>query len=78
MFIFDDALKSKLNTRRGILSLTSSIYHLLAFLLPINLPAKKLLQNLRKQRLDWDDPVGENKDGKNGKKICRNFLNWLL
>lgn len=77
MFIFDAALKSKSNTRRGILSLTSSIYDPLGFLAPIILPAKKLLQDMCKQRLDWDNPVGENKveDGKNGKKICQNFLN---
>jgi len=60
MFIFDAVLKSKLNTRRGILSLTSSIYDPLEFLAPIVLPAKKLLQDICKQRLDRDDPVGEN------------------
>ena len=59
LFIFDAALKSKLNTRRGILSLTSSSYDPLEFLAPIILPAKKL-QDLCKERLDWDDPVGEN------------------
>ena len=79
-FIFDTALKSKPNTRRGILSLASSIYDPLGFLAPIILPAKKLLQDLCKQRLDWDDPVGENerRSWENGKKICRNFLNWPL
>ena len=61
VFIFDAALKSRRNTRRGILSLTSSIYDPLGFLVPIILPAKKLLQDLCKQRLDRDDPVGENK-----------------
>ena len=60
MFIFDATLKSKPNTHRGILSLTSSIYDPLGFLAPIILPAKKLLQDLCKQRLDWDDLVGEN------------------
>ena len=59
MFIFDAALKSKPNTRRGILSLASSIYDPLGFVAPIILPAKKLLQDLCKQRLDWDDLVGE-------------------
>ena len=60
-FIFDTTLKSKPNTHRGMLSLASSIYDPLGFLAPIILPAKKLLQDLCKQRLDWDDPVGENK-----------------
>jgi len=58
--LFDAALKSKPNTRRGLLSVTSSIYDPLGFLAPIILPAKKLLQDICKQRLDWDDPVGEN------------------
>ena len=48
LFIFDAVLKSKLNTRRGILSLTSSIYDPLGFLTPIILPAEKLLQDLCK------------------------------
>ena len=60
MFIFDAALKSKQHTRGGILSLTSSIYDPLGFLAPIIVPAKKFLQDLCKQRLDWDDPVSEN------------------
>ena len=55
VFIFSADLKDKPNTRRGILSLTSSIYDPL-----IILPAKKLLQDLCKQKLDWDDPVGAN------------------
>ena len=61
MFIFDAALKSKPNTRRGIMSLTTSIYDPRGFLASIILSAKKLLQDLCKQRLDRDDPVGENK-----------------
>ncbi|XP_078384765.1 uncharacterized protein LOC144667238 [Oculina patagonica] len=60
MFIFSAVLKDKPNTRRGILSLTSSIYDPLGFLAPTILPAKKLLQDLCKLKLDWDDPVGEN------------------
>ena len=60
MFIFDAAQKSKPNTHSGIRSLTSSIYDPLGLLAPIILPTKKLLQDLRQQRLDWDDPVGEN------------------
>ncbi|KAL9958215.1 hypothetical protein ACROYT_G035197 [Oculina patagonica] len=52
MFIFSAVLKDKPNTRRGILSLTSSIYDPLGFLAPIILLAKKLLQDLCKQKLD--------------------------
>ena len=75
MFIFDAALKSKPNTRRGILSLTSSIHDPLGFLAPIILPAKKLLQDLCKQKLDWDDPVCETKveDGKMETRSAKTF-----
>ncbi|XP_078351492.1 uncharacterized protein LOC144636211 [Oculina patagonica] len=59
MFIFNAVLKDKPNTRRDILSLKSSIYDPLGFLAPIILPAKQLLQDLCKLKLDWDDPVDE-------------------
>ncbi|XP_068704307.1 uncharacterized protein [Montipora foliosa] len=58
-FTFAAVLKDKPSTRRGILSLTSSIYDPLGFLVPIILPAKKLLQDLCKQKLGWDDPVSK-------------------
>ena len=58
-FTFAVVLKDKPSTRRGILSLTSSIYDPLGFLVPIILPAKKLLQDLCKQKLGWDDPVSK-------------------
>ena len=45
-FIFDGVLKDKPTTRRGILSLVSSVYDPLGFLAPDVLPAKKLLQDL--------------------------------
>ena len=67
-FIFSAVLKDKPNTRRGILSLTSSIYDPLGFMAPIILPAKKLLQDLCKQSLSWDDPVGDNES--------RRWENW--
>ena len=58
-FMFKVALKDKPNTRRGILSLTSSVYDTLGFVAPIILPAKKLLQDLCKQKLGWDDPISD-------------------
>ena len=57
MFTFKVNLKEKPNTRRGILSLTSSLYDPLGLVDPIILPAKKLLQDLCKQKLGWDDPI---------------------
>jgi len=50
-FTFNVDLKDKPNTRRGILSLTTSVYDPLSFLAPIVLPAKKLLQDLCRKKL---------------------------
>ncbi|PFX17955.1 hypothetical protein AWC38_SpisGene17711 [Stylophora pistillata] len=61
-FLFKVALKDRPNTRRGILSLSSSVYDPLGFVAPVILPAKKLLQKLCKQKLGWDDPISA-KDG---------------
>ena len=58
-FIFDGVLKDKPTTRRGILSLVSSVYDPLGFLAPVVLHAKKLLQDLCREKLGWDDPIGE-------------------
>ena len=60
IFNFSAVLKNKPNTHRRILSLRSLMYDPLGFLAPIILPAKTLLQDLCKQRLDWDYPVCEN------------------
>ena len=58
-FGFKFLLKDKPTTRRGILSVTSSVYDPLGFLASVILPAKKLLQDLCKLKLCWDDPIGE-------------------
>ena len=57
MFTFKMVLKDKAFTRRGILSLTSSIYDPLGIVSPITLLAKKLLQDLCKQVLTWDEEI---------------------
>lgn len=56
-FKFKIALKTHPLTRRGILSVTSSIYDPLGFLAPVVLSAKKILQDLCRRRLGWDDPL---------------------
>ena len=58
-FTFKGVLKDRPNTRRAILSLTSSVYDPLGFVAPIILPAKKLLQDLCTQKLGWDDPISD-------------------
>ena len=57
-FGFNIQLKDKLPTRRGILSTISTIYDPLGFLAPAVLPAKKILQDLcREKHIGWDDDI---------------------
>ena len=56
-FGFRISLKDKPSTRRGILSIVSSIYDPLGFVAPFILPAKRLLQSLCRRGLGWDDMV---------------------
>ena len=56
-FGFKISLRDKPSTRRGILSIVSSIYDPLGFVAPFILPAKRLLQNLCRRGLGWDDMV---------------------
>ncbi|KAL2099387.1 hypothetical protein ACEWY4_005867 [Coilia grayii] len=70
-----DAFKFRINvkdrpiTRRGILSITSSIYDPLGFLAPAILPAKVILQQLCREELAWDDTIPE--------QISRKWNTWL-
>ena len=59
MFIFKLLPKDKPYTRRGILSVTSSIYDPLGIVSPVVLSAKKLIQDLCKQGLSWDEEIKE-------------------
>ena len=52
---FDSGVKEKPITRRGLLSVTSSIYDPLGFICPFVLKAKILFQTLCRQ--GWDDPM---------------------
>ena len=57
-FGFAISLKDKPVTRRGILSVVSSIYDPLGFVAPVILHAKKILQDLCKDKLlGWDDEI---------------------
>ena len=58
MFTFKVMPKDKPFTRRGILSVTSFVYDPLGMVSPFTLPAKKLLQDLCKQGLSWDEEIG--------------------
>ena len=51
--------EGKALTRRGILSVVSSMYDPLGFVAPIILPAKSLLQSLCKQKYGWDEEISQ-------------------
>lgn len=56
-FTFQLTLERKPNTRRGILSMVSSIFDPLGFLAPFTLVPKLLLQEMCRLNLSWDDPI---------------------
>ncbi|KAL0177460.1 hypothetical protein M9458_026354, partial [Cirrhinus mrigala] len=56
-FRFDIIVPEKPHTRRGILSMVSSVYDPLGILAPLTLPAKQLLQQFCKQGYGWDEPI---------------------
>ena len=56
-FGFRIILNEKPLTRRGILSTISTVYDPLGFAAPVLLPGKKILQDLCKENLDWDDEI---------------------
>ncbi|XP_034530056.1 uncharacterized protein LOC117805434 [Notolabrus celidotus] len=57
VFKFKITLRDRPLTRRGILSVISSIYDPLGFLAPVVLSAKRILQRLCRSQLGWDDPL---------------------
>ena len=56
---FKIVLKDKPLTRRGVLSTISSIYDPIGMATPILLPGKKILQELCRDKVDWDDTLPE-------------------
>lgn len=58
-FGFKITITNKPPTRRGILSIVSSVYDPLGFAAPFVLPAKAILQDLCRKKLGWDDPIPE-------------------
>ena len=56
-FVFKTQLKNKPPTRRGLLSVVSSVYDPLGFISPFLLSAKIILQDLCRRKLKWDDVI---------------------
>ena len=67
---YNVVVKDQPTTRRGILSVTSSTYDPLGFVTPFVLPAKIILQDLCRMKLDWDDSV-------TGEPLFR-WKKWLM
>ena len=59
-FKFHIVVQDRLFTQRGIPSTVSTVYDPLGFLAPLLLVGKRLLQELCKGKVDWDDPIPEN------------------
>ena len=58
-FGFKVKLKDKPPTRRGMLSMVSSVYDPFGFVSPFVLPAKAVLQDLCRRGLSWDEAIPE-------------------
>ncbi|KAK6195425.1 hypothetical protein SNE40_000861 [Patella caerulea] len=58
-FQFKITLQDKPCTRRGILSTICSIFDPLGFLAPVLIEGKIILQELCRDKFDWDDPIPE-------------------
>ena len=56
-FSFRINVQSRPLTRRGVLSITSSVFDPLGLASPFILPAKMILQELCRKGLGWDDPL---------------------
>ena len=56
-FAFDTCIKPRPPTRRGILSVVSSVFDPLGFVSPFVLVAKQALQDLCRIKFGWDDEV---------------------
>ena len=68
-FGFNISLKERPPTRRGILSMVSSVYDPLGFIAPCTLPAKMLMQDLCRLQLPWDTDIPT--------KYMRRWQEWL-
>ena len=59
ILIYTNTIQSNSLTKRGILSAVSQIYDPLGFLAPFVLTGKLLLQDICRQKRDWNDAINE-------------------
>jgi ribonuclease HI len=58
-FEFSIVIQDRPLTRRGILSVVSSVFDPFGFVAAFILQAKRILQDLSRMKLDWDEPILE-------------------
>ncbi|XP_049323488.1 uncharacterized protein LOC125783001 [Astyanax mexicanus] len=68
-FKFKMMEKERPHTRRGILSVVSSVYDPLGFLVPVTLPAKLMLHELCRKNYGWDDQIPQS--------LEQQWIKWL-
>ena len=68
-FKFKIVVKDRPLTRRGILSTVSSIYDPLGIVSPVVLSAKKILRDLCRRALGWDDVIPQT--------VAQEWTSWL-
>ena len=56
-FTFKTVIKDLPDTKRGILSTVSSVFDPLGILTPSLIEAKYIIQQLWRERVDWDKPI---------------------
>src|SRR5664279_1783026 len=56
---YEMSVQTKPLTRRGILSVVSAVYDPLGIVGPFVLPAKKIIRELCRKKVGWDDPIDE-------------------
>ena len=66
---FEVRLKDKPNTKRGMLSVVSSIYDPLGLVSPFILEGRQIVQKLCFGKLNWDEPVNED--------VKQHWQNWM-
>ena len=59
MFQFKSLVANKPHTKRGVLSIVSSLFDPLGFLAPLTFRVKSLLQDLWRAAISWDDELPE-------------------
>ena len=62
VFRFNTGIKEQPTTRRGILSMASSIFDPIGFLSPVFLIPKLILQRLTREKVSWDEAISTEAD----------------